>query len=135
MSQVAAPLSLGAQAATLAAGWHDWTTNSIEARRRAAQSMRISRANEARRTELTPSILAVLATRPHLWWAPGDVVAPLAARGWDRTPTQVSKALFRAHVAGQCEKRHRTGERYVSYRALQAPADSGNAAGAPNTTA
>ena len=97
--------------------------------------MRISRATEARRSDLIPSILAVLATRPHLWWAPGDVVAPLAEHGWDRTPTQVSKALFRAHVAGQCEKRHRTGERYVSYRALQTPADSGNGADAPNTTA
>lgn len=115
-----APISIGDQAAALARDWQHWTTHSDAARRRAAMHMRLSRANAARRTGLLDALISIIATRPNLWWAPGDLVEPLAAKGLPRTAAQIGKCLSGAATVGQVRKRLRDNDRRVTYSALQA---------------
>lgn len=119
MLPMSAPLSIGDQAAALARDWQHWTTHSDAARRRAAMHTRLSRANAARRTGVLDALISILATRPNLWWAPGDLVEPLAAKGLPRTATQIGKCLSSAAAIGQVLKRVRD-DRRVTYGAMQA---------------
>ncbi|WP_157866539.1 hypothetical protein [Aromatoleum aromaticum] len=105
-------ISIGDQAAALARDWQHWSTHS------AAAQMRLSRANAARCTGLFETLISILATRPHLWWACSDLVEPLAARGMTRTATQIGKCLSTAAAAGQVRKRVRD-DRRVTYGAPQ----------------
>lgn len=115
------PLSIGDQAAALSRDWNHWLASSSEARKKAALLMRTSRAMSEPRSDLLPSILKVMATRPRQWWQAGDIVAPLAALGWIQTATQIGHALRRAHQRSQIERDVRNEGRRVLYRVGGAP--------------